>query len=203
MRSRVFLVLITALLIAACNAYQPKPTPAQSPTPKPTVVPSATVGPLSSVEVEKLKLTLLAPSAWKAPSPLNENSVVLSPDGSTDTSPTAGPFLLIMSGDSKFFHSKLSFPEGLTDPVDQLSAMIKAMNIDAPVIDPVQPYAGAQYPAAIVHLFERGLERTIVLMNVGNDRWLYVGAQSAETYFKYYEDAVFKPATDSIRFKQP
>jgi hypothetical protein len=201
MRFRMFVMLIAALFVAACNAYQPRPTPVQSPTPRPTVVPSATVGPLSNTEVEKLGLTMLAPSTWKAPSPLNDNSVVLSPDGSTDTSPTAGPFLLIMSGDSKFFHSKLSFPEGLTDPVDQLSALIKAMNIDAPEIGPVTPYEGAQYPAAIVHLFERGLERTIVLMNAGNDRWLYVGAQSLETYFKYYEDAVFKPATDSIRLK--
>jgi hypothetical protein len=103
-----------------------------------------------------------------------------------------------MSGDSKFFHSKLSFPAGLTDPVDQLNAIVTAMNIDAPEISPVAPYKDAKYPAAIVHLFERGLERTIVLMNAGNDRWLYVGAQSQEVYFKYYEDAVFKPATDSL-----
>ena len=65
----------------------------------------------------------------------------------------------------------------------------------------VTAYTGAKYPAAFVQFFQRGNKQTIVLLNAGNDRWIYVGAQSKESYFRYYEDAVFKPATDSIVLK--
>jgi hypothetical protein len=191
-------LLLAALVFTSCNAYGPKPTPAQSPTPKPTVQPEATVGPLSKISVDKLGLSLMTPSTWKPPVDLSENSVVISPDGSNDTSITAGPFLLIIVADSKFFHSKLSFREGITDPEEQLKAMVTAMNIDAPSVDPVIPYLGAQYPAAIVRTYERNSQRTIVLMKAGTDRWLYLGAQAPESYFKYYEEAVFKPAANSI-----
>src|SRR3954462_7051133 len=81
-RSILFLIV---LLLTACDAYGPKPTPAQSPTPKPTVAPQATIGPLSQVTVAKLGLTMLTPSSWKPPVDLADNSVVLSPDGSNNT----------------------------------------------------------------------------------------------------------------------
>ncbi len=192
-----------AMLVTACDAYGPKPAPAQSPTPKPTVAPEATVGPLTSVTIEKPALTMLSPSTWKAPVALNDNGVVLSATGTNDTSSTAGPFLLVIVDKSEYFHSRMSFPPGFTDPVEQLNAMIDALNRDGPQFEPASIYVGSKYPAAITRGFERDNEQTIVLMNAGNDRWIYVGAQSREVTFPYYEGAVFIPATNSITLTSP
>ena len=191
-------MLIALVALSACGAYGSKPSAAQTPTPKPLVYPPTITGPLSSITVDPFGLTLLAPSDWKSPAALDDHRFVLSPDGSTDTSATAGPFLLLIVGSGQYFHSRLSFREGLTDPVAQLSAMISALNLNEPEIGQVTAYAGAKYPAAFVQIFSRGNQQTIVLMNAGNDRWVYVGAQSKEIYFRYYDTAVFKPATDSI-----
>ncbi len=155
-------------------------------------------GPLRSVTLDPFGLTLLAPSDWQAPLALDDHRFILSPDGSPDTSATAGPFLLLIVGSGPYFHSRLSFREGLADPVAQLSAMVSALNLNEPEVGPVAAYDGARYPAATVKIFSRGNQQTIVLMNAGNDRWIYVGAQSQEIYFRYYDTAVFKPATDSI-----
>ncbi len=203
-RIRVFIVtVLLGALVAACDAYGPKPTPVQSPTPKPTIAPAATVGPLVSFDVDKPDLTMLGPSTWKAPAPLNDNGIVFSPVGSSDTSPTAGPFLLVIVDKSAFFHSKYSFPQGLTDPVEQLNALVGAMQLDGPQFEPATAYTGAKYPAAISRGFERDNELTIVLMNAGNDRWIYVGAQAKEAVFGYYDGVVFRPATNSITLKSP
>jgi hypothetical protein len=167
------------------------------------VAPAATVGPLLSVDVEQPALTLLSPSTWKPPAALNQNGIVLSPAGSTDTSPTSGPFLLVIADSSAFFHSQYSFPRGLTDPVEQLNALVNAMQRDGPQFEPASVYSGAKYPAAITRGYERDNELTIILMNAGNDRWIYVGAQAKEIVFAYYEGTVFVPATNSITLKSP
>jgi hypothetical protein len=192
----VALVALTAL--SACGTYGSTPSAAQTPTPRPLVYPMTMTGPLRSVTIDQFGLTLLVPSDWKAPVALDDHRFVLSPDGSADTSANAGPFLLLIVGSGQYFHSRLSFRQGLTDPVDQLSAIISALNLNEPEVGEVAAYNGAKYPAATVEIFSRGNEQTIVLMNAGNDRWIYIGAQSKEIYFRYYETAVFRPATDSI-----
>ncbi len=194
-------IFICFVSVAACGAYQPTPTPSVSPTVPSLVIPPTLVGTLKTISIETLSLTMLAPSDWKPPTALNDNSVVLSPDGSTDTSPTAGPFLFIVVGNAEYFHNHLSFRQGLTDPVAQLTAMIAGMNLNEPEVGDVTAYTGAKYPAAIVQIFARGNKQTIALLSAGNDRWIYVGAQAKESYFPYYENAVFQPATDSIVLK--
>jgi hypothetical protein len=201
-RSSIVTILV-ATFAAACNAYGPKPTPALSPTPKPTVTPAATAGPLTMIDVDHPGMTMLSPSTWKKPAPLNQNGLILSPTGSADTSRTAGPFLLVIVDNAVFFHSKFSFPSGLTDPVEQLNALLTALQLDGPQFQPAVIYSGARYPAAITRGFERDNEMTIVLMNAGNDQWIYVGAQAKESEFSYYEGIVFRPATNSITLKSP
>lgn len=175
--SRLIAIVLIVWLASACNAYGPKPTPAQSPTPKPTVLPKATAGPLDTLDIETPALTMLAPSTWKA-SALPDNSVILSPGGTADTSSTAEPFLLVLVGDSAYFRSKLNIRTDLTDPVGQLAAILVALNRSGPKFETPVAYQGAKYPAAITRGFERDNQLTIVLMNAGNDRWIYVGAQS-------------------------
>ncbi len=191
------------LLAVACNAYGPKPTPAQSPTPKPTIVPPNVVGSLHSVTIDSLGVTMLAPANWQPPVALDANRIILSRDGSTDTSPSAEAFVLVVAGDAKYFQSRLNFREGVTDPVEQLNILLKIINRDSPEVGKVAAYATAKYPAAMVRSFERSNEMTITLLNVGQDRWIYVGTQAPEKYFPYYEDALFKPAIDSIALKSP
>jgi hypothetical protein len=200
-RNRLCAVILLLAVLVGCNA--PKPTPAQGPTPKPTVTPVVTAGPLVEIDIDKPRISVRVPSTWKISPPLNENSIVLSPTGSADTSTTAGPFLLITVDNSAYFHSRLSFPAGLTNPVQQLDALINAMNRDGPQFDPATPYSGSTYPAAITRGFERDNELTIVLMNAGNDRWIYVGAQASEKTFGYFEGTVFTPAINSITLKSP
>jgi len=202
LRYRVcFAILVIAMLASACDAYGPKPTPAQSPTPKPTVAPAATVGPMVSFDADQLGLNLLRPSTWQTPALFNQNGIILSPDGSTDTSSSAFPFLLVIADNSAYFHSRYNFPAGLTDPVEQLNALLTALELDGPRFEPASVYSGAKYPAAITRGYERDNEMTIVLMNAGNDRWIYVGAQAKEALFAYYEGLVFQPAINSITLK--
>jgi hypothetical protein len=199
---RLITTAFILVLGSACNAYGPKPTPAQSPTPKPTILPQATVGPAASRDIDNPALTILAPSSWKT-SRLPDNSVVLSPTGAGDTSSTADPFLLVLVQDSTYFRNKMNFRADLTDPVEQLAAVLVALNRSGPKFDKPIAYQGAKYPAAITRGFERDNELTIVLMNAGNDRWIYIGAQSQEALFPYYDDTVFRPATNSLTLKTP
>jgi hypothetical protein len=87
--------------------------------------------------------------------------------------------------------------------VEQLAAILVAMNRSGPKFDKPVAYQGAKYPAAITRGFERDNELIIVLMNAGNDRWIYIGAQSLEALFPYYDDTVFRPATNSLTLKTP
>src|SRR5690242_8796255 len=97
------------LLLAGCgSSTDPNgQSPAVS-TPKVTQIPDATVGPLTQTDIGSLGLTILTPSTWKAPVALNDTTYIISPNGSTDTSATAGPFILI--GDAeKIARSRLNF----------------------------------------------------------------------------------------------
>ena len=147
---------------------------------------------------------MLVPTNWKAPIVFDDKArLILSPDGSTDTSPTAGPFLYVIPDTTKYITSHLSytFRPDISDPAQQLDLLMQAINIDAPAFDPTESYIGAQYPAAIKRGYARDNEMTFVLMNAGNGHWIYVGAQAPERLFKYYDDAIFKPATNSITLK--
>jgi hypothetical protein len=197
--SCIVILLVFSLVLVACDDESVlMPTPVYTFTPGPTTVPQATVGPLNPASIAKLGISLVSPAMWKPPALLNDNSYVISQDGSTDTSSTAGPFVLLIVGDSNYFHSKLSFPAGLTDPVDQLNAIVAALNLLGPEIGIVVPYTFAKYPGAIVRTYERGNEMTITLLKGPNDKWVYIGAQAKEVFFKYYEDNVFSPIANAL-----
>src|SRR5690349_3841680 len=118
--------LSAAVILAACEPVPAPPTlpPNGTPATIATKLPDATVGPLNQTEIPSLGLTMLTPSTWKAPVSLNETTLIISPAGSTDTSASAGPFMLI--GDAqKIVRSRLnfSFDPAVTDPRKQLDAL--------------------------------------------------------------------------------
>jgi hypothetical protein len=202
-RIRCLLLLMILLGTSACNAYGPKPTPAQSPTPKPTVLPAATVGPLSSITLDGAGLTLMVPSSWGPPQTLADGSIVISADGSTNTTPGAAPFVYIIPDAVTIFRQRLNSPTVLDDPVQQLNKLIEALNRDAPRFPASKLYEGGKYPAASTVGFERNNQLSMMLMNAGNGRWLYIGTQAPELYYSYYNEAVFKPVINSITLKTP
>lgn len=159
-----------------------------------------TVAGLADVQVEALGLQMRAPTNWAAPAVAGPDRLVLSPDGATDTGPTAGPFLYVVADALEAFSSRLTLRTDLEDPQAQLNALLAAMNFNGPRFGEAQPYYGARYPGALVRGSDRGNEMTIVLLRGPDGRWLYVGAQAAEPDFRYYELTVFKPVTDSIAY---
>src|SRR5712691_8736149 len=152
------------LLASACGS-SPAPTPNPASQAQTAEAPSATVGPLTAIDVADLGVTLLAPSTWKPPV-VQKDSLILSPDGSTDTSVTAGPFLFLIPNAEKVVPGRLNytFQPGIDDPAQQLDLLVQAFNIDAPEYKPTESYIGAQYPAAIKRGFQRDNEFTFVLM---------------------------------------
>ncbi len=203
-RLTAVILLCTGFALAACEPGNAPPTlpPGGTPATIPTQLPAATVGPLVQADLSALGLTLLTPSTWKPPAVLNGNILIVSPTGSTDTSAVADPFLMI--GDAqKVASSKLNFAfrPDISDPLQQLDLLMAAINLDAPSFTAAAAYYGARYPGAITYGFARDNEMNVILLNLGNNRWLYVGTQAPERYFAYYNDAVFKPAINSITLK--
>jgi len=195
---RRFGLLAVLVLLAACNAYSTqKPTPA----PKGTVVPAATVGPLNTLDIPELGLSLQSPSAWPAPA-LREGNAVISPTGTADTSASAGPFLFLIADAAKLAgRSSITLRSDISDPSTQLNTLLDALNRDGPRFSKAEPYAGTRYPAAVVTGFEKDNQMMIVLLHAGENRWIYVGVQSKELYFSYYNETVFAPAIKSITVK--
>lgn len=163
----------------------------------------ATVGPLTTANLDQFGLSLLTPSTWQAPIVIDKNSFILSPTGSTDTSPNAGPFLYVVVDALKVFRDKTSFRADFADPTNQLNALVQAINRESPQYDKIVAYTDAKYPAAIIHSYERDNEEAIILINAGAKGWIYIGAQSPERFFKYYETNVFQPVVNSITFTTP
>jgi hypothetical protein len=194
-------VLVLVMLIAACNAYGSKPTPSGTSTPRPTLLPEATVGALRPFDAASLGFTMVIPENWKPA--LNADNLVLSPSGTADTSSTAEPFLYVIYDAAKVLPSKITFNfrSDITDPVEQLNLLMEALMRTGPKFDRAQKYNGAHYPAAITTGFERDNQLIVVLMNAGNNRWIYAGAQSIERYFSYYETTVFRPALNALEVK--
>lgn len=196
--ARLGVLALLAFGIAACDDYPPPPTPILTYTPKATVLPEATTGTLINVDVPEMALSMLIPSNWKPPVYQDNSSLILSPDGSTDTSYNAGPFVIIRAGDSSYFQKLLAFQTTLTDPRQRLDAMITAINRDAASFTPAQPYAGSKYPGAITTGYERDNQLTIILLKAGPDQWIYIGTQAKEIYFTYYDTSVFQPLINSL-----
>ena len=182
------LMLIGALAIRELGGGMPS----QRPTP-------GRVGPLAEVSLEPLGVQLRTPESWPPPVVVDAHRFVLSPDGEADTRSTAGPFLFVVVDALDIFREQLTFRTDLSDPRQQLDALVDALNRNGPRFGPSEVYYGAGYPAAIVRGYERGNELTLILMRTDEGRWVYVGAQAIEADFRYYELNVFKPATDSIR----
>jgi hypothetical protein len=184
------------LLLAGCSgSLFTRPTAA----PKPTMIPEATVGVLETVNIEKFNVSLLAPTTWQPPA-LTDDSIVISPAGSTDTAPTAGVLMYIIPDAANTLGKRVTFtfkPE-VSDPVQQLALLMEAINVDQYRFSTPEKYEGAKYPAAMVTGFALDNQVSILLMNAGNNRWLYVGLQAPEKYFKYYNSVVFQPVTNSI-----
>lgn len=198
---RLGIIVLVALIITGCDDYPTKPAPAQSPTPKPTVFPEATAGTLINVDVSEMALSMLVPSNWKPPVYQDNSNLILSPDGSTSTAYTAGPFVIIRVGDNSYFEKLLAFQTSLTDPIPRLDAMVAAINRDAASFTPSSIYAGAKYPGAITTGYERDNQLAIVLLKAGPDRWIYIGTQAKEVNFTYYDTAVFQPLINSITLR--
>jgi hypothetical protein len=194
-------LLVVTSLLSACGSYGPKPTPVGTLTPRPTVLPEATIGALIPFDSAPLGLSLSVPAAWKAAE--SADSVVISPAGTADTSYTAGPFLYIIPDAAKVLPNKLSFSfhPDVTDPAKQLDMLMESLQRDDPRFTRAKTYEGMQYPAAITTGYDRDNQLTIVLMNAGNNRWIYVGTQSIERYYSYYDVAVFQPALKSLIVK--
>lgn len=169
-------------------------------TPAPTA-PPATVGPLVPIQVGDLGVSLLAPDDWESPVVLDANQFVLSPDGSSDTRTTAGPFLFVVIDALDVFKQRLTFRTDLSDPIAQLDALTDALNRNGPKFGAAQAYNGSPYPGAIVRGFERGNELTMILLRADSGRWVYVGAQARENDFARYERDVFLPVTNALRLE--
>jgi hypothetical protein len=142
---------------------------------------------------------LRVPENWKPPVVLDADSFILSPDGSTDTRTTAGPFLYVVVDALRVFGRRLNFRADLADPVAQLDALVGALNRQGAAFGAAAVYQGAAYPAAMVRGGERDKVLTIVLLHASNNRWIYAGALAKIDQFDYLDQAVFKPAVDSLR----
>ena len=193
------LLLLGVTVLTACEPMPVPPTLAPALALRATVVPAATVGPLASAAIPEAGVTLMTPTSWKPPVAISDAAAVISPTGSTDTTYSAGVFMLV--GDAhKLAKEKLTFNfrDDISDPVQQLTLLLAAINLDAPNWTTAEVFSGAQYPAAVSVGFDRDNELTIVLINAGNNRWIYVGTQAPERNYTYYNSAVFEPAIASI-----
>jgi hypothetical protein len=150
------------------------------------------------VKVAPFGVSLRVPENWKSPVVLDADSFILSPDGSTDTRTTAGPFLYVVVDALKVFGRRLNFRADLDDPVAQLGALVSALNRQGAAFGDAAVYQGAVYPAAMVRGSERDKVLTIVLLRAGDNRWIYAGALAKADQFAYLEQTVFKPAVDSL-----
>lgn len=157
-----------------------------------------TAGPLQETTLNALGVRMRIPSNWAAPVVTQDKRFVLSPDGNSDTSSTAGPFLFVVVDALEEFSRQLNLRTDLSEPRAQLDALVEALNRDGARFPAAEDYLGAHYPAAIVRGFERGNELTLVLLRTPDGRWIYAGAQATEPDFRYYELTVFKPVTNSL-----
>jgi hypothetical protein len=192
----ILLVVFGALALIGALAIQAIGEMGVANAPQNGLIP--TVGPLKTVTLERVGVSLSVPEAWKAPNILDDKRFVVSPDGSPDTSPTAGPFLYVVADAQDMFARQLNIPTNLTDPVAQLNLVIEALNRDRVRFSDAAPYRGTTYPAAFTRGVERGNQLMIILLRAPSGRWVYIGAQAALERFAFYESTVFAPAAASL-----
>jgi hypothetical protein len=138
------------------------------------------------------------PANWPAPTLRDDNSFVVSPDGSADTSTTAGPFLYVVVDALTVFSKQLAFKDNLEDPAAQLDAVIDSLNRDRARFSAAVAHSRSVYPAASTTGYERGNQLTITLMRLPDGRWVYFGAQAKTEAYPYYESTVFRPLINTF-----
>ncbi|MBX3062489.1 MAG: hypothetical protein U0528_21195 [Anaerolineae bacterium] len=184
--------LTTFLGMVAINALAPRPTTGSN-------VSNVDVGELVPYHAQGFGLSLLVPSNWQAPINLDADRLLISETGSTNISPTADPFLIVVTDALNVFKRQLTLRDDYSDPQQQLDALVAALNRDAPGFRPAEKYEGANYPGAITRGFERGNELMIILLDAGERGWIYIGAQTKESQFDHYEQNVFLPISNSLK----
>ncbi len=158
----------------------------------------ATIGPLVKRQIPELGLSLDTPSSWNPPVLKNNNSFVLSPTGSTDTSSGAGPFMYGVVDAVNVFKGEINFDATQTDPVAQLNGIIGAINRDTARFTEAVSVKYTPYPGAETRGYERGNTYIIVLMRAADGRWFYFGIQARDADMPWYENTVFLPAINSL-----
>lgn len=172
-------------------------------SPKESATPAAipTVGALTEQQFEQPAVSMLTPSTWPQPVKLDANTLILSPTGGTDMTPTSGAFMVITTDALKVYGQRFTVPTNFTDPVKQLDAFMLAINRDAPGFEPAALYTGAKYPGAMTYGFERGNKLMIILLDAGDKGWLYIGLQAPEHDFATYDSTVFEPIARSLEVR--
>jgi hypothetical protein len=175
----------------------------QTLSPKESATPAAvpTVGALTEQRFDEPALTMLTPSTWPRPVKLDSNTLILSPTGGTDMTPTAGAFMVITTNALKVYGQRFTLPTNYTDPQQQLDAFVLAINRDAPGFKPATAYTGARYPGAMSVGYERGNKLVIILLDAGDKGWIYIGLQAPEPDFAVYDSAVFEPIAQSLEVR--
>jgi hypothetical protein len=154
---------------------------------------------LGSLLVQRLGgFSFSLPANWPAPTLRDDNSFVISPDGSADTSTTAGPFLYVVVDALTVFSKQLTFKDNLEDPAAQLDAIIDSLNRDRARFSAAVAHSRSVYPAASTTGYERGNQLTITLMRLPDGRWVYFGAQAKTDAYPYYESTVFRPLINTF-----
>jgi hypothetical protein len=196
-RPRLLVVYVFALLslgaMLAIDSLAPSASLPSTATPFPV--------PLVPVSDAPFGLSFVMPTTWPSPVLIEGTTVVLSPTGSTDISATAGPFMVLIPDALTVFRARLAFRDDHADPQQQLDALTESLNRTGARFERAAAYPNSKFPAAITHGYERGNELTIVLLNMGEKGWLYVGAQARRGEFDHYEIAVFQPVTNSLTFR--
>ncbi|MBX3082303.1 MAG: hypothetical protein KF716_11775 [Anaerolineae bacterium] len=182
--------LTTFLIMLGIQTLAPKQSAA------PAAVP--TIGALVERSFDAPAVTLLTPSTWPQPVVLDTNTVILSPTGSTDMTPTAGPFMVITTDALTVFSQRYTLRTNYADPEQQLDALVTTFNRDAPGFKPATPYDGARYPGAMTVGYERANKLVIILLDAGEKGWIYIGLQAPEADFDVYDSTVFQPIARSL-----
>lgn len=164
----------------------------------PPATPVAAIDPFQLNPRTALGLQFNSPVEWPNPVMLSDHQIVLSPTGSSDTSPTASPFVFIITDALDQLKTDLAFRDDYPTPVTQLDALIDAFNIDNIRFRAATVVPDSRYPAATAFGFQRGNKLQITLIDAGEFGWIYVGTQAKESDFPRYESAVFKPLIASL-----
>jgi hypothetical protein len=182
--------ITTFLAMLGIQAFSPKAGATSG------VVPE--IGTLVEQRFDTPAVTLLRPSAWPEPVVLDANTLIISPTGIQEMTPTSGAFMTITTDALNVFSQRFTLKTNFTDPQLQLDALVAAFNRNAPGFKPATPYTGAKYPGAMSVGYERANKLVVILMDAGEKGWVYIGLQAPEADFELYNSAVFEPIARSL-----